>query len=295
MNVRTTPLAAAAALALAACATDPASPVAGSTLKPTGRLALAMNEAGSVVVTEDDIARQAENTPPTNNWVLYTRAAGNATFRSGPATPPAGVGSLEFVTPTGADKVYLFNYDHVQATLASITGMGYSTYRAAGEAQQVAALNLQVDVNGAAAGGFTTLVFEPVYNTLQGAVVSGQWQSWDAYSGGNAIWWSSNPIPGAPNRDTFVSWNTIKQNNPDAVIVGGVGVNQGSGNNALTTAVDNFTLARSGETVTYNFEPYRVAANVESCKNGGWMSLKDSEGDSFKNQGDCVSYVASKR
>src|SRR5687768_4231269 len=51
----------------------------------------------SVVVTESDITRQAEDTPPTDNWVLYTRAAGNGTFRSGPGTPPSGVGSFETV------------------------------------------------------------------------------------------------------------------------------------------------------------------------------------------------------
>ncbi len=28
------------------------------------------------------------------------------------------------------------------------------------------------------------------------------------------------------------------------------------------------------------------------CKNGGWESVLDSNGGSFKNQGDCVSYVS---
>ena len=79
--------------------------------------------------------------------------------------------------------MYAFNYDHVGTALSAIHEIGYSTYRSAGNDQQVPALNLEVDVNGAAPGGFTTLVFEPVYNTTQGAVVSGQWQTWDAYNG----------------------------------------------------------------------------------------------------------------
>lgn len=29
----------------------------------------------------------------------------------------------------------------------------------------------------------------------------------------------------------------------------------------------------------------------DDCKSGGWENLVDSSGDSFKNQGDCVSYV----
>src|ERR1044072_6093442 len=125
----------------------------------------------AVVVTEDDIARQAEDTPPTRNWVLYTRNAGNGTFRSGPGTPPAGVGSFETVTPTGADKATLFNFDHIGTRLADINKLGYATYRTTGASpNQVPSINIQVDVNSAASGGFTTLVFEPVYNTSQGTI-----------------------------------------------------------------------------------------------------------------------------
>src|ERR671926_340381 len=136
-------------------------------------------------VTESDITRQAENTPPTDNWVLYTRAGTPATaaaFVPGPAPAPLGAGSLQLTTNTGSEKVFLFNYDHVGKRLADVNAIRYSTYRSAGSAQQVAALNLVIDYNGpSVAGGFATLVFEPVYNTAQGAVVSGQWQTWDAF------------------------------------------------------------------------------------------------------------------
>lgn len=249
----------------------------------------------SVVVTESDIARQAENTPPTKNWVLYTRNAGNGLFRVGPGVPPAGVGSFETVTPTGADKATLFNFDHVGTELSDIDALGYATYRAANPADndlQLPAINIQVDVNGADPGGFTTLVFEPVYNTSQGAIADNTWQTWDAYNGGQAIWWSSNPIPSAPNRDTFVTWDTIVAANPNAVIVGGFGINQGSGNPALTASSDVLTIGSNGACVTYNFEPYKVATNKDQCKNGGYNSVKRADGSSFKNQGDCVSYVS---
>jgi hypothetical protein len=263
----------------------------------TAAFALNFNEVKSFAascvtqtVTESDIARQQEDTPPTRSWVYYTRtpATGGA-FRSGPDQPPIGIGSFELSTPTGADKGTLFNFDHVGTTLSSINGMSYSTFRSTGNDQQVAALNLQVDINGSAPGGFTTLVFEPVYNTDQGPVVSGTWQTWDAFRGGNAVWWSSNPINGAPNRDTFVSWNTIVADNPDAVIIGGIGINQGSGNPNLTTAVDAFRFSTTNSCVTYNFDV--VPQNKEQCKNGGWQTLKRADGSSFKNQGDCVSYT----
>ncbi|MFL6255060.1 MAG: hypothetical protein ACJ74T_08545 [Pyrinomonadaceae bacterium] len=251
----------------------------------------ALADCDHVVVTNDDISEQPENSTPLKNWVLYKRNAGDGTTRVGPATPPSGIGSYEIVTPTGADKATLFNFDHVGTKLSDIDKIGYSTYRTAGNDQQVTALNIQVDVNGAAPGGFTTLVFEPVYNTAQGAVVSGQWQTWDAYLGGNAIWWSSNPIPGAPNRDTFPTWQTIVALNPDAVIVGGFGLNQGSGNPALTAASDNLSIGYAGSCFTYDFEPYRVATSKDDCKDGGWQRVKTAGGASFKNQGQCVQYV----
>ena len=37
-----------------------------------------------------------------------------------------------------------------------------------------------------------------------------------------------------------------------------------------------------------------VATNTDECKNGGWNTLTDGLGHAFKNQGDCVSYVATK-
>jgi hypothetical protein len=243
------------------------------------------------VVTDSDVSRQAENTPPLKSWTIYNRLAPTGTFRNGPATPPLGSGSLELTTPTGADKITAFNYDHVGTPLRDINALGYSTYRTTGSAQQVAAMNIEVDVNGTAPGGFTTLVFEPVYNTTQGAVVNNQWQTWDAYSGGNAIWWSSNPITSAPNRDTFVSWNTIVAANPDAVIVGGFGINQGSGNPALTTAVDALKIGANSNTTTYDFELFKVATDKDTCKNDGYKSVTDANGNGFKNQGQCVSYV----
>ena len=245
-----------------------------------------------VVITEDDIARQAENTPPTKNWVLYTRNAGTGAFVAGPSAPPSGIGSLNTVTPTGADKVYLFNYDYVGTPLSAIDQMSYSTYRDSGASpNQVPALNIQVDFNGAAPGGFTTLVFEPVYNTNQGAIVDDTWQTWDAYAGGQAIWWSSQSIPGVCAFNCFVTWNQILASNPDATIGGGFGINQGSGNPALNANSDELTISVDGNCVTYDFEPYEVATDKETCKNGGWKSLRRADGTPFKNQGDCIQFV----
>jgi hypothetical protein len=241
--------------------------------------------ATTEVVTEGDVTRQLENTPPTDNWVLYTRAGtppSAGAFVAGPANPPLGSGSFQATTVTGGEKVFLFNYDHIGTPLASIDNISYYTYRSAGAAQQVAALNLQVDYNGAAPGGFTTLVFEPVYNTAQGAVVSGQWQDWIA--DGSGRWWSTQPINGqcaGAVGTCFKTWDEIVANNPDAVITGGVGINQGSGNPGLITNVDAFTF----DCVTYNFELVKDTDNdgvedgTDNCPNVANADQADIDGD----------------
>jgi hypothetical protein len=38
----------------------------------------------------------------------------------------------------------------------------------------------------------------------------------------------------------------------------------------------------------------QVPTSKDDCKNGGWQTLVDNHGNGFKNQGDCVSYVATK-
>jgi hypothetical protein len=257
-----------------------------SVVASAGSRARASAAATVETVTECDIVRQQEGTLPTNNWVLYTRTpASTGTFVTGPATPPAGVGSLALATPTGADKVFLFNYDHVGKELSDITEISYSTYRTAGSAQQVTALNIEVDFNGPnVAGGFTTLVFEPVYNTAQGAVVSGQWQDWTAT--GSGIWWSTRPINGQCAGATAAcdkTWDEIVANNPDAVILGGFGLNQGSGNPGLAVSNDALTIGINGNNTTYDFEPDGdadcVADGDDNCPVTPNTNQQDTDGD----------------
>jgi hypothetical protein len=221
--------------------------------------AAAVADCTPTVVTETDVTRQLENSQPTDNWVLFTRTGTPPTaaaFVTGPATPPLGDGSLRLQTTTGSEKVFLFNYDHVTTRLADINALSYSTYRTAGAGQQLTALNMQVDFNGAAADGFTTLVFEPVYNTTQGAVVNGQWKTWNAFGGGR--WWSTNAINGQCGGASIAcqrTWSQIVASNPDAVIIGGYGFNQGSGNSGLNANVDALVIGYNSLCYTYDMEP----------------------------------------
>jgi hypothetical protein len=253
------------------------------------------------IIREADIVRQAEDTPPTGPWVLYTRTpSSSGTFAVtpviAPGTAPFAIGSLRLSTPSGTDKVTLFNYGYMGTLLSNITSLGYSTYRdpsSTATPVQLPSLNLQVDYNGSAPGGFTTLVFEPVYNADQGSVTSGTWQTWDALNGGNGIWWSTQPINGVCATSCYVTWNQILAANPDAVIIGGVGVNQGSGNGGLIAFVDALTIGTTTScTWTYDFEPEAAApVTPAACRNGGWQTLRRANGTAFKNQGDCMQYA----
>lgn len=283
----------AGALAVAACAENTTAPTPGSA-DIRGPVAV-LSSSGATIVTESDVVRQAEDTPPTNNWVLYTRpslAVESGDFVIGPDTPPEGVGSFRTKTVSNDSKVYLFNYDHVGTPLANITGISYSTWKAPASAGVVAfpALNIQIDINGGTynAGEFRTFVFEPY---LQNGFVdaTGMWESRDAYNGGAARWWSTgtSTCPMA----SPCTWSALIASFPGATILGGFGINQGSYNPGLDGASDALSIAYGGNSITYDFEPYVTAASKEACKNGGWMNVKRADGSSFKNQGDCVSYV----
>ena len=56
-------------------------------------------------------------------------------------------------------------------------------------------------IKPAVEGGFTTLVYEPYFN--QGVAQNDVWQTWDAYNGGDARWWSST------SRVSCCSWRAI--------------------------------------------------------------------------------------
>jgi hypothetical protein len=258
-----------------------------------------------IVVTNDDVSRQAEDTPPLKNWVLYTGAAsshhtpGVGNFIVGPGAPPSGIGSLETITTAGTDKVFLNNYDYANQPLSGIQQLSYSTYRfgdssaAAVAAGQLPSINIAICANGIvnnACSGFTTLVYEPTYNDASRAALNNTWETWDAYGG---VWWSTRAITGqcaGAVGGCFQTLGYIQANNPNAVIIS-IGVNQGSGNTGLHAASDALSLTYNGNCVTYDFEPYRVAETKDQCKNGGFANVKRADGSSFKNQGDCIQYV----
>ena len=69
---------------------------------------------------------------------------------------------------------------------------------------------------------------------------------------------------------------------------GSLGLNQGSGNAGALSYADALYVSVGGERTTYDFE--LLPSTAADCKNGGWKNY----GTSFENQGDCVSYVATR-
>jgi hypothetical protein len=89
------------------------------------------------------------------------------------AGAPSGVGALQLTTDeTNSARA---QYLHVANTpLADVNELSYETKQDSGPAVADPSYQLLVDLNGTAAGGFTTFVYEPYWN---GVVAPGEWQA----------------------------------------------------------------------------------------------------------------------
>lgn len=197
--------------------------------------------------------------PSTKDWTQDdTRPGGTVTFTNAYGGPRAwGPGSLELKTPaldTGA-KAGLYNHTMLGHPLKKVYALTYWTYQAVttppNPPHAAASYQLQIDVNGAATGGFTTMVFEPYQN---GVVSPGAWQKWDVKQG---LMWSSRTVTDGPTcalvagggGPPFYTLELLKAMCPNAVVVG-VGVNVGTNNPGYTVATD----AVEFNNTTWDFE-----------------------------------------
>lgn len=196
-------------------------------------------------------------------------------------TSPLPTGALQLLTDSTntAKAQYLKNVD---VPLANVTDLSYYTKQVIGPAVADPSYQIVVDLNGDGTG-FTTLVYEPYWN---GIVSPGVWQQWDVDSG---QFWSSKTVApyvvsgaGGP---PFYTLTQLKTLYPHAV-VSAFGVNVGSYNPDYTVETDGVTF----NDTTYNFEVANVPTGKDQCKNDGYKDLTDANGQSFKNQGQCVSY-----
>ena len=226
----------------------------------------------------------------THGWsTADTRPGGTVTFEADNAAPRGG-GALQLTTDltTAAKAQYLHA---ANAGLADVTELSYYTRQISAPFPEAAAsYQLVTCLNGTPAGacvGFSTFVFEPYQNPLQGVVVNNVWQPWDVDAG---LLWSTRTVtcsggvivgtPGGPATYTLAAVQALC---PDAVAVG-FGVNIGTFNPGYTVRTD---LVDFNGTI-YDFELTNVPTDKNQCKNGGYVDFTDADGQPFKNQGQCI-------
>lgn len=232
-----------------------------------------------------------------------TQTGGTVSFNNditAPGTPHNGALSMTTDATTTAKAQYFHN---TATSLSSVTKLSYST-KQNGPAGAIADASYQLAIcatgvtgtacntqSDSAASSFTTLVYEP-YQGGQGAIVNGEWQSWNISSGG--LFWNTHTVvcsggvlAGTPGGPAIYTLAAVQTACPDAFVFQ-FGLNIGTNNPDYNVETDLFNFNGT----TYNFEPFAAATNKDQCKSNGWTTLTDANGRSFKNQGDCVSYVA---
>lgn len=254
-----------------------------------GAVAAAVAAAAAGVVVAISPASAATTvvtgfTAPSPFFLDNVRGSGTATIGTTyGARTGYGQGAVELSTPYESDKVQVKSLQAAGVPLSTLaTQIGYATYRSStstATSLQVPSINVEADMNGAADGGYTTLVYEPYYTVGTAGILQDVWQTWDAAQG---RWWTTRataPFTGTGGADTRL-WSDVLAANPDAVVLS-YAINQGSGNAGLFAAADAFVAGG----VTVDFEP-RVLTK-DDCRDGGWAT--NFPAGTHTNQGDCVS------
>ena len=201
------------------------------------------------------------STLSTTGWgFLEETATGSGDFADGPATPPLGAGSAQFVIDdTGG--VFIGTQTISNTKFSSITQLQYSTYikSPANNPDVTPALqfNIDYDLDDANTSWQGRLVFEP---SLTGApVVSSTWQTWDPTTG--AGWWATgSPGNGSCTGGSPCTWAEVLSNWPNAGIqagaLSGTFIKAGGGwTGGWTGNVDALVIGIGSDEFTFDFEP----------------------------------------
>jgi hypothetical protein len=212
---------------------------------------------------------------------------GSVDFVTGPATPPAGTGSVKLTVGSNGDSYPTVRYSGANGVaLSAITALTYSTYISQpAVGSQAPYLDVYVDWNNDNTRD-DIITFEPVYQTGQ-PVVTNTWQTWNALTG---EWWSDFH-GGPPPLYTLAQYIALHPNatilNVGASVILAAGCGAAAWPNFVGSA-DALTI----NTTTFDFEPAApvgpAPTSKAQCKKGGWKNFTNP---SFKNQGQCVAYV----
>lgn len=234
---------------------------------------LAVPGSPPTVVTAFDEAAALAGT----GWAVQPDATAGATqqFVEGPATPPAGRGSLELGVASTSDRARVFSApgfsDNPAETFMPWDGLSGSfstfTFTATNPGDSLPALQLvgyqlldpSAPLPQDRLVGFTTLNFEPRSNQ-QSPAVAGEWQEWvlDA----DSLVWQTNTSSGFCVQATRCTLAEFAAEYPD----GGWGVIQlglGSGVAADGRSFADDVMVRNGTTDEFAFD-FEVAADLNS-------------------------------
>jgi hypothetical protein len=199
-----------------------------------------------------------------NGWSQVNDTCGAATtgsvsYVSGPASPPAGTGSLQYTVGSNGDSYPTVRTGAFNGVfLSSLTSLDYYTYVShSGSGGQAPYIDLYVDNNNDGVRD-DILTFEPIYNPSQGSVTPNTWQHWNALTG---LWWSDS-MGGPPPLFTLASYISSHSNAKILASGGNFILAAGCGGAAWTNFTgnaDKLTVGVGGVDTTYDFEASVVA------------------------------------
>lgn len=229
-------------------------------------------------------------------WADVSVNGGSVSYSDG---TPAGfsAGSLELKT----NGYFTAISGYMRAdfmSLADVTKASYWTKQiAARDLTQTANLIIDADLNGDGTTD-TTLIYKPSLQVGGIPVENGVWQYWDATNGLFLSTQGFGSGESALASDGSYTLNQIKAWYPFARI-NVMGVTIGQNLPYATVNIDGVTIGST----TYDFEKEAPVADdvisvpktIQDCKKYGWETLFTIEGEDFRNQGQCVSYIVSSK
>jgi hypothetical protein len=241
--------------------------------------------ATTIVVSGDTSA--GENQP---GWLFNRDGSTSTPFEFNDDQASIGEGSL-YVLPIGASPLDKFvGENFLNTPIADVDSISYDfLIGAGGDANDDRHFYLNVYANFGVSdpfkffdcrydvipvvgstGAFTTVTFDPT-------------QSYPVITSGTSPHAGACPSVPADMDDIFPG-STIRM----------FSLNVGDTSNSdagLDGYLDNVVVTTNGDATTYDFDPEPAApTDKEQCKNGGWQTFTNP---TFRNQGDCVSFVAS--
>jgi hypothetical protein len=195
------------------------------------------------------------------NWSIVDRNVignGDAYLRSGPMSPPQGIGSLGLRTGAATDKAAFGDQQTFAGMLVKdITKIGFSVYNTGenikGEGNNAPSITIEIDPNvGAAGPNYSSMVYVPQERSAD----ANRWTTYDATTDGK---WGLTGMTGTECdiNGAMCTWTELQEflndGGEDAKITYSVQITKGR-DYAWSGAVDALVINNH----TYDFEPFGV-------------------------------------